>query len=39
MIIDVGSGEGVEKNMPVITPAGVVGSLATSILIRRGYSS
>ena len=28
MIIDVGSGEGVEKNMPVITPAGVVGFIS-----------
>ena len=28
MIIDVGSGEGVEKNMPVITPSGVVGFIS-----------
>ena len=28
MIIDVGSGEGVEKDMPVITPSGVVGFIS-----------
>ena len=30
MIIDVGSGEGVEKDMPVITPSGVVGFIVVS---------